>query len=68
MTLYLRFQINVLANFDDTTCSIFYVLSAYLVLYNFMCHCIDYKLSGLQIIIPEKNTLTAMTASQLQEY
>jgi len=43
-----------MAKFVDTICIFFHTHSPY-----FMCYCIEYKLSALQVTISEENTLNA---------
>jgi len=61
MTTYLRFYGKALPKFVDTICILFYTHCSYSLLHNCMCHCIDYKLSALQVKIPEVNALNATT-------
>jgi len=55
-TSYSCFQSNVLATFIETICIFLYTQFPY-----FMCHCTEYKLSALQVMISKKNTLNATT-------
>jgi len=56
LTSYLCFQTNVLAKFVDIIGVFFYTHSPY-----FMCHCTEYKLPALQVVISEENKLNATT-------
>jgi len=61
------FPSNVLAKFVDLICILYYTHSPYSFMCNFMRHCIDFKLSALQVRIPEHNLLIATTEqSKLQ--
>ena len=54
LTSFSCFQTNVLAKFVDIICIFFYTHSPY-----FMCHCIEYKLSTLQVRISGEDTPNA---------
>jgi len=58
VTSFPCFQTNVLAKFVDIVCIFFYIHSLY-----FMCRCIEYELSALQVRLSEKKKLNA-TAQQ----
>jgi len=62
LTSYSCFQANVLAKLADTICIYFHTHSPY-----FMCFCIEYKLSALQVRISEENTLNATAQQFLSE-
>jgi len=56
LTSYSCFQTNVLAKFVDIIGIFFYTRSLY-----FMCHCIEYNVSALQVTISEENKINATT-------
>jgi len=56
LTFFPCFQTNVLAKFVDIVCIIFNIHSPY-----YICRCIEYELSALQVRLPGKNKLNATT-------
>ena len=56
LTSHSCFQTNTLAMFVDAICVFFHAHSPY-----FMCYCIEYKVSALQVRISEENTLNTTT-------
>jgi len=56
LTSYWCFQTYVLANFVDIISIFYYTHSPY-----FMCHCIEYNVSALQVTISEENKINATT-------
>jgi len=47
--LYSRFQTNASEKFVDATCILFYTHSPFLLLYNLICHYIEFELLALQL-------------------
>ena len=54
LTSFPCFQTNVLAKFVDIVCIFFYIQSPY-----YICRCIEYELSALQVRLSWKNKLNA---------
>jgi len=50
-----------LAKYVDTICMLYYTHCPYSLLHNFMCHCIDYKLSALGVRKTDQTKLNVST-------
>jgi len=55
------FQIQRFGEFFLTQCMSLYTHPRYSLLYNLICHCIDFKLSARQLKMQVQNTLNATT-------
>ena len=60
-TPYTRLLINVLAKYVDTIRILYYTHCPYSLLHNFMCHCIDHKLSALGVRKTDQTKLYVST-------